>query len=128
MANPNPPAESPQPYATPPAAAGEQAPITATEVNMGDQTGGVIPYKNPKALTAYYLGIFSFIPLLGFPLGIASIWLGCLGLGAFKRNPIVKGKIHAWIGIVLGFLFMLIIHLPLAIIIVGGILATASER
>ena len=25
-----------------------------------DATGGVIPYKNPAALTGYYLGIFSF--------------------------------------------------------------------
>jgi len=31
----------------------------------GDNTGGLIPYKNPKALIAYYLGIFSLFPLLG---------------------------------------------------------------
>jgi uncharacterized membrane protein YvbJ len=33
--------------------------------------GGLIP-KNAKALWAYYLGIFSFIPLIGLPLGIYS--------------------------------------------------------
>ncbi len=32
--------------------------------------GGLIPYKNPKALWAYYLGIFSLFPMLGFPLGV----------------------------------------------------------
>ena len=29
----------------------------------GDATGGIIPYKNPKALIAYYLGIFSGFPV-----------------------------------------------------------------
>lgn len=70
--------------------------------NQGDATGGLIPYKNPKALVAYYLGIFSFIPLLGIPLGLAAFVLGILGLRDRKRNPIIKGSVHAWIGIVVG--------------------------
>ena len=70
----------------------------------GDATGGIIPYKNPKALIAYYLGIGS---LLIFPLGFASIILGFMGLADRKRNPVIKGSAHAWIGIVLGFLSIL---------------------
>lgn len=70
----------------------------------GDATGGLIPYKNPKALIAYYLGIGS---LLIFPLGFVSIVLGFMGLADRKRNPVIKGSVHAWIGIVLGGLSIL---------------------
>ena len=34
----------------------------------------VVPYKNPKALIAYYCAIFSLIPCLGLPLGIQSTY------------------------------------------------------
>ena len=34
-------------------------------VKQGDATGGVIPYKNPMALTGYYLGFLSLLPLIG---------------------------------------------------------------
>lgn len=72
----------------------------------GDATGGLIPYKNPKALIAYYLGIGS---ILIFPLGIVSIILGFMGLADRKRNPVIKGAAHAWIGIVLGGLSLICI-------------------
>ncbi len=62
----------------------------------------VVPYKNPKALIAYYLAIFSLIPCLGLPLGIAAFILGILGLKAAKAHPSAHGKVHAWIGIILG--------------------------
>jgi hypothetical protein len=87
-----------------------EAPIQAQQVHghphaiEGDATGGVIPYKNPKALVAYYLGIGA---LLIFPLGFASVILGFMGLAARKRNPVIKGSAHAWIGIVLGTLSIL---------------------
>jgi len=64
----------------------------------------LIPYKNPKALIAYYLGIGS---LLIFPLGFVSIVLGFMGLADRKRNPVIKGSVHAWIGIILGGLSIL---------------------
>jgi hypothetical protein len=69
--------------------------------------GGLIP-KNAKALWAYYLGIFSFIPLIGLPMGAAAFILGIKGLQFARDNPEAKGKIHAWIGIVLGGFFALI--------------------
>ena len=67
----------------------------------GDATGGVIPYKNPHALIAYYLGIFSLLPAIGFFLAIATVFLGISGIKKYKQNPIIKGTVHAWIGIVL---------------------------
>ena len=64
----------------------------------------VIPYKNPMALTAYYLGIFSLIPLLGGVLALPAVALGVLGLRRRSANPTAKGAVHAWFGIVLGTL------------------------
>jgi len=78
-------------------------PVPVTE-EKGDATGGVIPYKNPHALTAYYLGVFSCFPVLGFFLGIAAIALGVSGLKARARKPVIRGVVHAWIGIVCGSL------------------------
>jgi len=64
--------------------------------------GGLIPYKNPKALWAYYLGVFSLIPCFGIPLGVAALVLGIKGLKVSALQPERGGKAHAWIGIVLG--------------------------
>ena len=92
---------------------------------QGDATGGVIPYKNPCALTAYYLGIFSCLfCLFGIPLGIVAVVLGIIGLRKRAANPAVKGSVHAWIGIVLGA-----ISTPAAIfVIVMMIIALANQR
>lgn len=76
--------------------------------NEGDSTGGLIPYKNPPALIAYYLGLFSLAPCIGLPLGIAAVVLGIIGLRKRKENPIIKGSVHAWIGIVLGGIMSLV--------------------
>ncbi len=62
----------------------------------------VIPYKNPKALIAYYLAVFSLIPCAGIPLGIAAVVLGILGLKFAAAHPTARGKVHAWVGIILG--------------------------
>lgn len=88
---------------------------------QGDGTGGVIPYKNPKALIAYYLGIVSGLPLIGLPFGVAAFVLGIMGLNARKQNPIIKGSAHAWIGIGCGGLFTLLWGL-LAIALIVGLL------
>lgn len=64
--------------------------------------GGLIPYKNPQALWAYYLGIFSLIPCLGIPLGIAAFVLGIRGLRYADLHTEARGKGHAWAGIILG--------------------------
>lgn len=70
--------------------------------NQGDATGGVIPYKNPPALIAYYVSILSLLPVLGIPFGIAAFILGIIGLKKRAANPVIKGAAHAWIGIILG--------------------------
>jgi hypothetical protein len=99
-----------------------ESPVQAEQVyrqpygGEGDATGGVIPYKNPKALIAYYLGIGS---MLLFPLGFASIVLGIMGLAARKRNPVIKGSVHAWIGIVLGALSIFCWGSLLAMVFIG---------
>lgn len=71
-----------------------------------DATGGVVPYKNAPALIAYYCGVFSVIPC--FPIGIAGLVLGVMGLRYANDHPTAKGKVHAWIGIVAGGLFGLL--------------------
>lgn len=75
---------------------------------QGDATGGLIPYKNPSALLAYYLGILSGLPLIGLPFGIAAFVLGIRGLRAKKANPAIKGTAHAAIGIGCGGIFTLL--------------------
>jgi hypothetical protein len=83
----------------------------------GDATGGMIPYKNGSALLAYYIGLFSALPILGLPMGIAAIILGCKGLRYAKEKPAVKGVAHAWIGIVCGAFWTLFYGL-----LMGGLL------
>ena len=86
----------------------------------GDATGGVIPYKNPPALIAYYLGLFSGLPLLGLPLGVAAFVLGVLGLKKRRENPKVKGSAHAWIGIGCGGFFALLWSVLIVALIFGA--------
>jgi len=74
---------------------------------QGDVTGGVIPYKNPQALIAYYCSMLGLLPLLGIPFALAAVILGPLGLKRCRHTPAVKGEVHAWIGIVLGWISLL---------------------
>ena len=68
-----------------------------------DGTGGLIPVNNPKALIAYYTGIFlSPCCIVGLPLGLVPLVFGIQGLRDRSRNPEIKGSVHAWIGVVLG--------------------------
>jgi hypothetical protein len=77
---------------------------------QGDGTGGVIPFKNPNALAAYYIGLFSLLPLLAYVMAPAAIFLGIKGLKYAKTYPIVKGQVHAWVGIVCGAFWTLIYY------------------
>ncbi|GAA5506957.1 hypothetical protein [Novipirellula caenicola] len=106
------------PYAAPSDISSTPVHLThAARVDEGDATGGVIPYKNPKALIAYYLGILSGLPLIGFPIGIAAFVLGVQGLRARKRNPAIKGSVHAGIGIGCGAIFT--VFWGLVIVLIG---------
>ncbi len=79
-----------------------QAP-PAQATSSGDNTlGGLIPTKNAPALTAYYMGIFCIVPFLGLLLVLPAIILGIVGVSKADKVPTAKGKIHAWVGIILG--------------------------
>jgi hypothetical protein len=99
---------------SPPELPRELPPVT------GDSTGGIIPYKNPHALTSYYLGVFSIIPMLGFILGCIAVPLGISGLRKKKRHPIIRGTVHAWIGIVAGGCSVLV-HVALVTLMIVAI-------
>ncbi len=92
---------------------------TVNEAASDNAVSVMIPYKNPKALIGYYLGIFSLIPCLGLPLGIAALVLGVLGLRAAKVQPNARGKVHAWVAIVLGGLCALGNMIGIVLVFVG---------
>jgi hypothetical protein len=79
----------------------------------------LIPYKNGKALAAYYCGVFSLIPCAALILGPLAFIFGIRGLRYAKEHPQARGAGHAWAGIVLGALTTLA-NLSCFIIGVGG--------
>lgn len=100
-------------------AAPPTAPRTAPPAT-DEPLSGLIPYRNPAALTGYYLGIFSCFPVIGLVLGPLAIVLGVRGLRRLRREPDRKGTVHAWIaictgmlGTLFGILFALIMIPPL---------------
>ena len=98
-----------------------QCQVKLTTLEEGDATGGIIPYKNPPALIAYYLGLFSLFPVFGFFLGVPAVVLGILGLKKRREKPAVKGSVHAWIGIGCGSIMALIWGASL-LLILGSLL------
>ncbi len=111
----NNPYEAPQQQPMKPGAAPQATP---------DSTGGIIPYKNPHALIAYYLAIFGMFPCIGVVLSLPAFILGIIGLQKRKQNPAISGAVHAWIGIIVGGLFSLC-HIGGIIMIVIAIAAEA---
>lgn len=92
--------------------------------SASDAVSTIIPYKNGRALAAYYLGVFSFIPCVGLLLGPAALVLGILGFRYVKANQTAHGTGHAIAGIIMGTLTTLINWgLVVAGIIMGGIAA-----
>ncbi len=106
--------EGPAPGSAP----GGSAPGTQVQ---GDSTGGIIPYKNPPALIAYYLGLFSLLPVLGLPLGIAAVILGVVGFRKYRAIPQVKGQFHAWIGIGCGGICTLLWGAVLVLVLISAV-------
>ena len=97
---------------TPPVIAAAAKPKSDGGLNV------IIPYRNVRALMAYYLGVFSAIPILGLPLGIAAFTLGIFALRFRRKNPAAGGAVHAWIGILAGGFFTLA-YLALLLWLVG---------
>jgi hypothetical protein len=73
-------------------------------------------------VVAYYLGIFALIPCLGLLLSVPALVLGILGLRKAARQPEVKGKVHAWAGIVLGgVIFLAYVVFVLAVVVIPAL-------
>ena len=70
--------------------------------------------RNGPAVSAYYLGVFSF--LLPVILSIPAIILGVVGLNYAKKNPQAKGQAHAWTGIILGIVAPLAWYLLISLL------------
>ena len=83
----------------------------------------VVPYKNTQALAAYYCAVFALIPCVGVILGYIALVLGILGLKYAKAHPEAHGKVHAWIGVILGGLcgigYTLLIAIPIVTALMG---------
>jgi len=79
----------------------------------------IIPVKNGAALTAYYVGLFCFIPVIGLPMAVFAFISGLNGYKFAKANPEVHGKAHAWVGIICGG-FWGLVHLAIVIIFIVG--------
>ena len=56
---------------------------------------------------------------MALPLGIIPIIFGFKGLSYAKKNPEAKGAIHAWVGILLGFLTTIVPLLELVFFIMA---------
>ncbi|MGE5195648.1 MAG: hypothetical protein ACM3U2_24405 [Deltaproteobacteria bacterium] len=98
----------------------------------GDATGGVIPYKNPPALIAYYCGVFSIaacipIPFILLPLPICALVFGIKGLKKAKAEPRVRGQVHAWIGIIGGAIFT-VLGLVMSVVGIFAIIAAINQK
>ena len=80
-------------------------------IKRHDTGGGidtVIPWRNGLALGAYYSGIFlGLLCVFGAILGFVPLVLGVLGLVKASKDPEARGRVHAWIGIILGVLEIL---------------------
>lgn len=63
--------------------------------------------RDPLAIAAGYLGLFSLMPFFG----VVSIVVSVLALRSLKRHPNRHGRGRAWFGLVLGVLTSLI-YLP----------------
>jgi predicted Zn finger-like uncharacterized protein len=88
--------------------------------------GGIqalIPYKNGRALGAYYCGVFSLIPCAGNILGPIALILGVLGLRFANEYPTAGGKGHAIAGIVLGLITTVLYWGGTLFVIIIGVLS-----
>ena len=92
---------------------GPQAPPAVQPASADFPFQQLIPARNPPALIAYYLGVFSLVPCFAPLLGIPAVVFGIIGL---RRAPAAGcGTAHAWIGILVGgFMFVLAIGLSIA--------------
>jgi hypothetical protein len=88
--------------------------------DLAEVASVLIPYRNARALAAYYCGVFGLIPCVGSLLGPVALVLGILGLRYRNRNPAAHGAGHAITGIVLGSLEVIAyVIFPLVLVAMG---------
>ena len=87
-----------KPRQTPPTKVEDVVPISHDSGVMGH----MVPAKNSSALTAYYFGVFSLIPLFGAAFGIAAVILGILGIKKSREPEVGVGFWHGVVAVVLG--------------------------
>lgn len=81
---------------------------------------GLVPYRNPYALVAYYMGIFSLMPLIGLLLAIPAFILGIMGWRNYRKTPEIRGGVHAWVGIIMGGLLTAVWAFALVAMVVSA--------
>lgn len=112
-----------QPLGSLPEFAGASAPPPALPPSSkpgGELVRKIIPYHNVPALAGYYCAVFALIPFLGIILGLIAFVLGLIGLRCARQNPAAGGKVHAWIGIILGGLCGFG-YLALVLVLIGAV-------
>jgi hypothetical protein len=72
------------------------------DIRKRDLGETLVPTGNPKALLAYYCGIFGLIPLLGLILGPLALVFGIQGKAYANRRVRAGGGGHAVAGLILG--------------------------
>jgi hypothetical protein len=116
---------SQSPYAAvsvPPAAADAlppPPPVSVPPITGGPGTAS--PSTSPKtsqlAIWALVCGVAEF--LCGFTF-IPAIILGHLGLSETKKNPALQGRGMAWVGLILGYLYILVLVAIFVLITLGN--------
>ena len=114
------------PYLSPAIDSSQQA--VGPAVPAESIVGTFVPSKNGPALAAYYLGLLSLFPCLGFPLGVAAVYFGIRGIRRERENPAVRGANHAWVGVICGTVFGAFNFLLLVGAIVGFVIAATNPR
>jgi hypothetical protein len=100
----------------PPSYAWNAAPPMAPPGYGRDPLQALIPTQNPKALAAYYFGVFSFACAL---LGPVALILGISGLKEVNRLPGLPGKGHSWAGIIMGSITTILLLVVVVIVFIA---------
>jgi Domain of unknown function (DUF4190) len=81
----------------------------------------MLPVDRPvTAIAAGYLGLFSFLPIIGLPFQILAVVCGIVAVRKINGTPGLAGKGRAWFGIIVGGVMMLVSILGLIAIVIDA--------
>jgi hypothetical protein len=86
----------------------------------------MIPTGNKPSLIGYYAVFAAWIPVVGIAAMIVAIMFGIKGVRLARQFPQVRGRCHAWFGIVGGF-FVGLIGLAMTALIVAAFVSGAHR-